>query len=151
MSRIRVLVADDHGPTRELLTAALAEHFAVLPPAANGRQLVDEALRQFPDVVVSDVHMPVLGGVAAMRLLRRLGCMVPFVMISADADVGPDCLDAGAAAFVGKEVAGRELVPTIRDVAETQPARSRLAADLRESSGPAVFPFDRAGRYPRSK
>jgi CheY-like chemotaxis protein len=113
MSRISVLVADDNRPIRELLTSALAEYFRVFPPVADGRALIEAALRRRPDVIVSDVSMPVLDGIAAMRLLKTLGCQAPFVMVSADYEVGPECLAAGAAAFVCKEDIGRDLVPAV--------------------------------------
>ena len=128
MSRFSVLIADDNGPVRELLAAALREHFTVHRPVANGKQLVEAALARTPDVVVSDVWMPVLGGLDAMRALKQLGCTTPFVMISADSDIGPDCLAAGAAAFVCKVDVERDLVPAIAAALEQAAVAATRAA-----------------------
>ncbi len=113
MSRISVLVADDNEPLRQLLTAALREQFVVHKPVANGRQLVETAILRKPDVIVTDVHMPVLGGVEAMQVLRQMGHRTPFVMVSADTEIGADCLQAGAAAFVCKVDIERDLVAAV--------------------------------------
>jgi CheY-like chemotaxis protein len=119
MSRLSVLVADDNAPIRQLLTRILAEHFRVYPPVADGRALVEAALARKPDVVVSDVDMPVLGGIAAMVLLKQLGCRASFVMVSADDAFEGECLDAGAAAFVSKDRMSRELAAIVAAVART--------------------------------
>jgi CheY-like chemotaxis protein len=113
MSRISVLVADDNRPIRELLTSTLAEHFRVFPAVADGRALIDAVSRRRPDVIVSDVSMPVLDGIAAMRLLKTLGCRARFVMVSAEREAGSACLEAGAEAFVCKDDLGSELVPAV--------------------------------------
>ncbi len=67
MSRISVLLADDNRVIRDMLASSLAEHFSVFAPVADGQALVEAALRRRPDVIVSDVSMPVLDGIAAMR------------------------------------------------------------------------------------
>jgi CheY-like chemotaxis protein len=113
MSQISVLVADDNRPIRELLSSALKQHFKVLPPVADGRQLVEAALAHMPDVIVSDVAMPVLDGLEALSLLKMLGCASAFVMVSADSHVGSACLNAGADAFVCKDDIGGKLVPAV--------------------------------------
>lgn len=123
MSRLSVLVADDNRPIRQMLASALGEHFRVFPPVADGRALIEVALRRSPDVIVSDVDMPGLGGIAAMHLLKALGCTAPFVMVSADDQVGPACLDAGAAAFVSKVDVGRRLIPAVTEAWARCPAR----------------------------
>ena len=128
MSRISVLVADDNEPVRELLSAMLRRHFTVHKSVANGRQLVDAVLARKPDVIVSDVWMPVLGGIEAMRALRELGRTTPFIMVSADADVGPDCLAAGADAFVCKVNVERDLVPAVLAAAAHTEVPVRRAA-----------------------
>jgi CheY-like chemotaxis protein len=113
MSRLSVLLADDNEPIRELMAAALRRHFSVHRPVADGKQLVQAALERDPDVIVTDVWMPRLGGIEALHVLRRLGRKTPFVMVSADANIGPDCLAAGASAFVCKVDIERELVPAV--------------------------------------
>ncbi len=149
MSHISVLVADDNRPIRELLSAALREHFDVLEPVANGRQLVESVLARTPDVIVSDVGMPVLGGIEALRLLKKLGCTSVFVMVSADATVGPACLDAGAEAFVCKDNVGLDLVPAVLAALHGRAStRESRAAAGREAGQPLLLtPRLEAGMY----
>jgi len=133
MAKISVLVADDNAPIREMLAHALGRHFDVIESVQNGRQLVDAVLRREPDVVVSDVWMPVLGGVEALRILRDLGRTTPFVMVSADSEVASWCLKAGAARFVCKGDLERDLVPAIRAAVSSRSwdPGTRADADLR--------------------
>ncbi len=112
-SRISVLVADDNQPVREILLAILRTRFTVHKPVANGRQLIDAVTARPPDVVVSDVWMPVLGGVEAMRVLMEMGRTPPFVMVSADPQIAPECLAAGAVAFVCKTDLERDLIGAV--------------------------------------
>ncbi|MGE5358525.1 MAG: response regulator [Bacteroidales bacterium] len=121
MSQITVLVADDNGPIRELLTTALAAHFTVRRSVGDGKQLVEAAIRHHCDVIVTDVWMPVLNGIEALRILREMGRTTPCVMISADADVGPDCLAAGANAFVCKLDLEQSLVAAVAAAAAGTP------------------------------
>lgn len=133
MPKISVLVADDNAPLRELLTAALGRQFEVVQAVENGRQLVDAVLTREPDVIVSDVWMPLLDGVEALRILRDLGRTTPFVMVSADSGLAPRCLKAGAAAFVCKVDLERRLVPAVRSALDSRnwdPA-TRADGDLR--------------------
>ncbi len=138
MSRISVLVADDNPPIRKALVDALRMHFTVFRPAADGRQLVEAALARRPDVIVSDVWMPALNGIEAMRALRQMGRTVPFVMVSASPDIGLECLEAGAAAFVCKTEIERDLVAAVLAAfaGGTYPCPPPLAPGL----PPAGFP-----------
>ncbi len=102
MSRPFVVIADDNEWVRQMVKTALDPHFEILASVSNGKALVAAVVAHRPDAVVADVAMPVLSGLEAMFTLRHLGCMTPFVMISADADAGPRCLGAGAAGFVNK-------------------------------------------------
>jgi CheY-like chemotaxis protein len=149
MSHISVLVADDNRPIRELLWAALREHFEVLQPVADGRQLVESVLARTPDVVVSDVGMPVLGGIEALRLLKKLGCTSVFVMVSADSAVGRACLDAGADAFVCKDDIGLNLVPAVLAAlrGRTSTRESRAAAGRGAGQPRLLTPALEAGVY----
>jgi CheY-like chemotaxis protein len=140
MSRISVLVADDNAPIRQLLTRVLAEHFRVYPPVPEGRALVDAALARKPDVIVSDVDMPVLDGIAAMVLLKQLGCHAPFVMVSADDALERECLDAGAAAFVSKDRVRNELAAIVGAVAQARLHACEPEPLPAHAQGPEVGP-----------
>ncbi len=113
MAQLSVLIADDNEPMRVMLASVLQRHFALHKPVANGRELLQSVLAAEPDVAVVDVWMPGLSGIDALRALRRLGRTTPFVMVSADASIAADCLEAGAAAFVSKLEVERDLVPAV--------------------------------------
>ena len=70
---IRVLIADDHAVVRQGLRTylELQQDIDVVAEAADGEAAVGEAARHAPDVVLLDLVMPRLDGVAALRLLRE--------------------------------------------------------------------------------
>jgi DNA-binding NarL/FixJ family response regulator len=81
---LRVVVADDHEGVRGCLIEILESDFEVIGSASNGYDLVSVATRMLPDVIVSDVQMPLLGGIGAMRALQESGLDIPFVFVCAD-------------------------------------------------------------------
>ncbi len=117
--RIKVLLVDDDAGVRAALSDYLGEELdlAVVGECEHGGQVVEAAARLRPDVVVMDLHMPVLDGVAATRALRAAQPDVPVVILSAaGADVRPAVLDAGARCLVTKG-APAPLLHCIRSVA----------------------------------
>ena len=70
MGRTSILLADDHPAVCESVAALLESDFDVVGTVTNGRDLLTEAKRLQPDVVVSDISMPVLDGIAAATRLR---------------------------------------------------------------------------------
>jgi CheY-like chemotaxis protein len=120
-----VLLADDNPPMLLMLEVELSRLFAVAGAVPDGRRLVAAALAATPDVIVSDLSMPGLDGLEAMRMLRELGHRVPFVIVSADPDAEAECLSSGAAAFVPKQDIATALVPTIIRVLAGSPLPSR--------------------------
>ncbi len=109
MHKLRILVADDHGDVRWAIIRFLSEEFDVVGSAADGRSLVDAAITLVPDVIVSDVSMPLLNGPEAMDELRATGLDIPFVFVSADATRVEECIEAGGMGFVQKTDIGHEL------------------------------------------
>jgi len=72
MSKIRVLIVDDHAILREGIRALLALHddMELVGEAAEGREAVDKARQLKPDVVLMDVAMPLMDGLEATRRSR---------------------------------------------------------------------------------
>jgi len=117
---IRVLLADDDALVRGGLRALLAaeDDITVVGEAADGRAAVDRARHLHPDVVLMDVRMPVLDGVAATREIvtwpRRPRVLV---LTTFDLDeVVDDALAAGADGFLLKRSTPEQLVEGIRTV-----------------------------------
>jgi CheY-like chemotaxis protein len=82
LQRLRVLVADDHEPVREILVALLRSEFEIVAAVADGEELVKTSIRLRPDVIVSDILMPVQDGFNARNELLSRGINVPFVFIT---------------------------------------------------------------------
>ena len=112
----RVLVVDDDPPLRRMLERTLlAEGFDVTLAADGGAALV-AAERAAPDVIVLDVAMPALDGLAVCRRLRSKGLPTPILMLTAR-DAVPDRvagLEAGADDYLVKPFAVQELIARIR-------------------------------------
>jgi two-component system, NarL family, nitrate/nitrite response regulator NarL len=114
MCKLRVLIAEDHEQMRWQLVCSLSLEFDVVGSLSNGGELVDLAISLNPDVIVSDVRMPVLSGPEAMKILRRTGYNIPFVLISISSCGAEEFIRQGAAAFVEKLDIGYELAHAVR-------------------------------------
>jgi DNA-binding NarL/FixJ family response regulator len=115
--KLRILIADDLELVRRGLCTLLQAHqdWEICAEAADGREAVEKAARLKPDIVILDVGMPNLNGLAATRLLidHDPNCKV-IVLTVTDADqVIREALDAGARWFVLKSDAGRDLVSAV--------------------------------------
>ena len=113
--RPTVLLADDHAILVEGLVSLLKSEFSLLGSVANGSRLLDAARQLRPDVIVSDMAMPGLSGLEALRRLRLDGnsAKVIFLTMHADTQLAAEALRAGASGFVVKHAAGKELIDAI--------------------------------------
>jgi DNA-binding NarL/FixJ family response regulator len=118
MRRATVLLADDHAMMTDGLIGLLKDQFDVVGAVANGTQLVAEATRLRPDVIVADISMPELTGLEALRQLRakRIEAKVIFLTMHGDAHIATEAVRAGASGYVLKQSAGEELVTAIEHV-----------------------------------
>jgi CheY-like chemotaxis protein len=113
MNRLRVLIADDHEHARWAVSCLLSPKCVIVGSVADGRQLVDAATALHPDIIVSDVCMPLATGPEAMRELRARGLDIPFVLMSTDSVGAAEHIGEGAIAFVDKIDIGYELEPAV--------------------------------------
>jgi DNA-binding NarL/FixJ family response regulator len=133
MSRVRVLVADDHKILAEGLRSLLEPEFELVGIVADGRELLAAARELCPDVVVLDISMPTLNGIDAAGQLRAAGstARIVFLTMHREATYAARAMDAGAAGFVLKHAATSELVMAIREVVQGRTYVTPLiAADL---------------------
>ena len=117
--RIRVLLADDHRILREALRMVLATECEVIAEASDGEQAVATAARLKPQVVVMDIGMPGIGGLAAARRIAKEAPACKVLMLSQydDEEYVLEALgDAGAAGYVVKTDAAAELLSAVRAV-----------------------------------
>jgi DNA-binding NarL/FixJ family response regulator len=116
--RLRVLVADDHGPMLDSLVSLLAGHFDVVAAVADGTAAVEAAQRLKPDVMVLDIAMPGLNGIAAAAQLKSGGsrASVVFVTMHYAPEYVQKALELGTVGFVAKNRLVMDLLPAIRAV-----------------------------------
>lgn len=137
--RIRVLVADDHAPTRAGVRASLdAEGFEVVAEASNARQAVELALDLKPDVCLLDIHMPGSGIAAADQLASELpNSAVVMLTYSRDDHDLFDALRAGARGYLLKDMDPDRLGPALHGVLAGEAAlpRSLVSRVLDEFQG----------------
>jgi two-component system, NarL family, response regulator LiaR len=115
---IRVLIVDDHSVVREGLRAflELQDGFEVVGEAADGEEAIVSASRLRPNVILMDLVMPQLGGVAAMRRLREEVPDARVIVLTSflDDDKLLPALRAGAAGYLLKNAEPQELARAVR-------------------------------------
>ena len=114
----RVLLADDHVLVAEALSLLLGEATELVGRASDGRQLLDSARRLRPDIIVTDIAMPVMNGLDAMQQLKAEGSTARFIVLTVDTDpqLAAGAIHAGASGYLFKMAAGEELLEAIREV-----------------------------------
>ena len=143
MNRPRVLLGDDHQMVTEGLRRILDPEFEIVAAVDDGQALVRAVAEHNPDVVVTDISMPLLNGVDAAR---RIGNIAPatkiiFLTMHTDANYVRETFAAGAAGYVVKHSAAAELVTAIREVLKGRsyisPQIAKTLVDLAVSGPPS--------------
>ena len=116
MDRARVLLAEDHAGVAAQLRALLEPEFEVMTTVGDGYAMLGAARALQPDVIVTDVAMPLLDGMSAAEELLRDDpeARVVFVSVHRDAALVQRGMEVGALAYVSKLTAGNDLVPAVR-------------------------------------
>jgi len=121
MTKLRIMLADDHETVREGLQMIVnaQDDMEVVGFAGDGREAVARAQELLPDVLVMDISMPKLNGLKATEKLNALCPQVKVLTLSRHADDGyvRAVLGAGARGYVLKQSASSELIHAIRAVA----------------------------------
>ena len=116
MPEAAILVVDDDAPIRRMLDRTLSAEGYVVETAADGGEALAAVERSAPDLVVLDIGMPGVDGLAVSRRLRAKGLAVPVLLLTARDSV-PDRvagLDAGADDYLVKPFATEELLARVR-------------------------------------
>lgn len=118
MRRTTILIADDHTIVVEGLVRLLKDQFDVVGGVSDAAQLLEAAARLRPDVILTDVSMPGLSGIEALRRLKaeRSDTKVIVLTMHADAELATEAVRAGASGFLIKHSAGEELFTAIQEV-----------------------------------
>ena len=119
---IRVLIADDHAVLREGLVALIdgQEDLTVVAQASDGLEAIELASEHKPDVIVLDITMPRCGGIRAIDKIREVTphSRILILTMHDDQTYLRAALAAGAAGYVVKRTAGKQLLAAIREVHE---------------------------------
>ena len=119
MPRTRVLLADDHAIVAEGLEALLKVSFDLVGVVHDGRALVEAAEKLRPDVIVTDISMPLLNGLEAIRQIRarRPEAKIVVLTMHQEPQLAADAFRAGASGYLLKVSPGEELIAAIGQVA----------------------------------
>jgi len=134
-ARKRIFIADDHEMLRRGVCTALQKQTAweVCGEAVNGREAVERATRLQPDLVIMDIEMPVLNGLAAAREILR-NCprtkILVFTVHESDQMV-KDIYAAGVHACLSKDKGGRDLMRVVKELLENNVSYSSASAGER--------------------
>jgi DNA-binding NarL/FixJ family response regulator len=114
-ARPRVLLADDYANMLTAIERLLSWSCDIVGKVTSGAQLLAEAHRVRPDVIVVDLYLPDMSGLDACRQLKEAALPGSVILLTAANDPGiqRSALESGAAAFVPKHRAGEELLPAI--------------------------------------
>jgi DNA-binding NarL/FixJ family response regulator len=153
----RLLIADDHALLRSGMRAMLETEpdFEVVAEAENGREAVELCRELLPDLVLMDLSMPEMGGIAATRAIKeelpRTGVLV--LTAHADQEMLLDAIRAGAAGYVLKGVGPEELVGVVRATLEGEsPVDQELVMRLvRRLAGEAPQPVGPSAPEPSAE
>jgi len=125
MSKIRILLADDHGLVRKGLRLLIEsqEGMEVVGEACDGREALKLAGELKPEIAILDIAMPNLHGIDAAAQLAKRGDKVRVIILSMHSDESyvVRALDAGARGYLLKDSAEEDLVQAIRTVAQGRP------------------------------
>ena len=143
--RIKVLIVDDIPETRDHLSKLLGfeADIDVVGVAASGAEAVSQAVALVPDVVLMDINMPDMDGIAATELLAAKCPTAAVVMMSVqgEADYLRRSMLAGAREFLVKPFSSDELTASIRQVwIRERDKASRLAAPIAARPRPRPRP-----------
>jgi DNA-binding NarL/FixJ family response regulator len=119
MPKTRVLLAEDHTVVAEGLQALLEEDFELAGTAHDGRELLAAAERLRPDVIVTDLSMPGLNGLDAIRQIksRQPEAKIVVLTMHRDTQLAAEAMRAGALGYMLKVSPSEELITAIREAA----------------------------------
>ena len=120
MSKIKVLVVDDHAMFRQGIRALLegCENVEIVGEATEGREAIEKVLQLAPQVVLMDIAMPVMGGLEATRRIQKESPNTRVLVLTQyeDSEYILSLLRAGAKGYISKTATASELISAIRTV-----------------------------------
>ncbi len=148
MERLRIVLADDHPQILTLLQTLLEPDYRVVGTAEEGQSLLASAQALKPDLVLTDVDMPVLNGIDAVRELHTMlpDCRVIFHSSHSEPEIMAAAFEAGASGYLIKG-SSQSLLSTIRTVIRHVSTSNESVATGHQ---PAYGPPEKTGTQLRS-
>jgi len=128
---VRILIADDHSLFRDGLRSLLAANgHEVVAEAKNGREAVQLAREHHPDIVLMDLSMPEMDGLAATKLITAETPDAKVIMLTASDDDANlfEAIKSGAQGYLLKNLESRELFALLEGMGRGEPALTPLLA-----------------------
>ena len=115
---LRVLIADDHAVVRRGISQILTEglSFPYIGEATDTKELIDKALEEDWDIIISDISMPGGGGLEGIRQIRKVKSQQPILIVSIfpEEQYAVKVLSLGAAGYLNKDAATEDLLQAVK-------------------------------------
>ncbi len=132
-TKIKVLICDEHTIFRNGLKILLNQipSIDVIGETKNGQELVDMAIIKEPDVIITDVFLPIKNGIEATREVIQNNRHIRFIALTINTDdqIIIDMLEAGVIGFINKDIEIEDLYDCVRSVYMGKPYFSKLIAE----------------------
>lgn len=143
---IKVILADDHEIVRAGIRRLMSidRRIKIIDEASNGQDLVDTVSYNKPDVVITDIMMPKLNGIDALKKIRELKIECFVIMLTAYEDSFhlENALEAGADGYLSKDINAKELIESIFDVIKGERVFSKSVVRLIQKRGAGSSELD---------
>ena len=144
---LRILIADDHEIVRTGLKQILREEypFALIEDAEDGNVLLEKALNAHWDIVISDLAMPGLNGIEALKKIKENSPSCPVLILSMypEDQYAIRAVKAGASGYLTKDMAQEELINAVRRILSGKKYFNPSITDqLTSESGTHIMPHD---------
>ena len=156
MPKTKILLADDHAMVAEGLRALLEDAFELVGIVHDGHALLQAAENLYPDVIVTDISMPLMNGLEAVRQIRSRKADAKIIVLTMhrDTQLAAEAFRAGVSGYLLKISPADELINAIREVAQGRSYVTTLLAKdlitlLMEAGAPARS--DGFGLTPRQR
>ncbi|MGD0081277.1 MAG: response regulator [Methanoregula sp.] len=114
---VTVLVIDDSSFQRKILDGILTESGYKVIHSENGKDGIERVEKEQPDLIITDLLMPVHDGYWVLEQLNARGCTTPVIIVTSDIQKTTEkrCRDLGVAAFMNKPVEKNQVISTVKD------------------------------------
>ncbi len=117
VSKVRIVLADDHREMVSIVRSTLGDDFEIVAAVEDGRTALDAVLALDPDVLITDISMPVMDGLQLAGQLKKSHCRTKIIVLSMHQDsyFVAAALSLGVSAYVTKTLMSSDLVFAIED------------------------------------